>query len=265
MLKIEEAQLIATFMLILFHGIYLVSFFPTMQILLWNGEATFGTRYLDYILRILIGSVQTVADWCLQSSCAFAAIFADLPVLGGLLPTIPHHYCILPTLLWAADTACAGVIIWIQRSSTASESLVNASRDLKSFYVAYSGLTIPLNIITTSTSSDRVNAKFCTFSDRQSTLQNIMKILIESGLMSTVTAIASFASCTLGSNAFYILNNMIIPITGIAMNLILIRVNCYSEDEYTIPSRNSSLHFPSRMMQDTVLNTSGPIVRETES
>ncbi|KAJ7588844.1 hypothetical protein C8J56DRAFT_889601 [Mycena floridula] len=189
MLKIEEAQLIATFMLILFHGIYLVSFFPTMQILLWNGEATFGTRYLDYILRILIGSgSRNVSEYhcaknafspdcrglgescqgaptrldfltnfsltpqCLQSSCAFAAIFAgDGIFIYRCWVVYYRRYLIivLPTLLWAADTACAGVIIWVQRSSTASESLVNASGDLKSFYVAYSGLTIPLNIITT--------------------------------------------------------------------------------------------------------------------
>lgn len=57
---------------------------------------------------------------------------------------------VVPSLLWAADAACGGVVLWIQ-ATIEGHSIVNVGK-LKPFLTSFTALTIVQNMITTCTS-----------------------------------------------------------------------------------------------------------------
>ncbi|KAJ7585093.1 hypothetical protein C8J56DRAFT_1166273 [Mycena floridula] len=290
-LTLEVIQLIAVFVSSLIQGAYWVSVPASLRCLLWNDRSK-RLRSLQNIhwllllattaifiassLNLFFGMYRSVSalilysdptlsavdfknvsDWIniVKSACVYTIIFfGDGILIYRCWVVFDRQYIFIafPALLWVADAVCAVVLIWIQATVTA-KSLVNAGK-LDPFLTAYTALTIPLNVITTSMivlriwHIDRANAKFR--SERRSTLKHVMRMLIESGLLYTATAIATFACYLSGSNAFYISTSIQAPVTGIAMNLILIRAHGQSKNEYTVPGTSTGMEFLSAARTD---------------
>ncbi|KAJ7585094.1 hypothetical protein C8J56DRAFT_142259 [Mycena floridula] len=290
-LTLEVIQLIAVFVSSLIQGAYWVSVPASLRCLLWNDRskrlrslqnihwllllattaifiasslALFLGMYRSVSALILYSdptssatAFKNVSDWIniVKSVCVYTTIFfGDGILIYRCWVVFNRQYIFIafPALLWVADAVCAVVLIWIQATVTA-KSLVNVGK-LKPFLTAYTALTIPLNVITTSMivlriwHVDRANAKFR--SERRSTLKHVMRMLIESGLLYTATAIATFACYLSGSDAFYIATSIQAPVTGIAMNLILIRAHGQSKDEYTVPGTSTGMQFLSAARTD---------------
>jgi len=287
---LDVAQIIALFFGSLFHGAYLVSFFFGLRCLVWKNMAlkpfsdihwamlmATATIFVAATLGLTLGMFRSIQAFILCTNPDAAVkvftstsdwvnivksvtIFVIICTGDGILiyrcwVVYDRRYSVIifPSLLWIADTVCAIVLTWIEATIQA-KSLVNVGK-LKPFFTAYTGLTIPLNVITTSLivlriwHVDRENAKFRPRSQdkRQSTLQNVMRIMVESGLLYTAIAIVTFCTYVTGSFAFYISTAIQAPLTGIAFNLILIRAHNQPLNEYTLPPTSNSLHFRTNM------------------
>ncbi|KAJ3795664.1 hypothetical protein GGU11DRAFT_212782 [Lentinula aff. detonsa] len=76
---------------------------------------------------------------------------------------------------------------------------------------------------------------------RRTKLQNVIRIIIESGLMYTTIAFITFITFVVGSNSFYPTSDAELQILSIAFNLIIIRIS-------TRPSSSESYHSASAQL-----------------
>lgn len=156
-----------------------------------------------------------------------------------------YYIIILSLILYFGNLSCAAVIVW-REVNIQAPSLVNVDL-MKPFFLANTALTIPLNVITTVLIVFRIwrvdseSTKYRRFQRQESrkpkptTLHSIIRIIVESGLLYTATAVISFCTYVTNSNAFYIATSLETQIIGIAFNLIVIRAHNRSADEYTLP------------------------------
>ncbi|TFK38521.1 hypothetical protein BDQ12DRAFT_582127, partial [Crucibulum laeve] len=136
-------------------------------------------------------------------------------------------------ILWLGGVFCTIYIIYIE-STLHTKALVNSSK-LAPVITAFWSITISLNIITTALlvariwKADRDNNAYgihsssTGYTHRPSALKNVMRSVIESGLLYTVTAFISFVVYIVGSTAAYPVTDVEVQIIGIAFNLIIIR------------------------------------------
>ncbi|KAF8068856.1 hypothetical protein FPV67DRAFT_1668910 [Lyophyllum atratum] len=139
---------------------------------------------------------------------------------------------IFPIFLWLAGLACTTVNMYTQGMLT-SGSRVNGGilfAGITAFWTA----TMTLNLYATTmiviriwrvVNQAAITHKLSPFASEQpqSRLQNIMRIIVESGLVYTVVTIVVFVSHVTGSNSIYITTAAEMQIIGITFNLILIR------------------------------------------
>lgn len=151
---------------------------------------------------------------------------------------------LIPSLLWLGEVASACLLVWIQASvDTDSQSLVHIAK-LQPAIIAFAVITIVQNLTVTSMivyrirRVDKVNSRY-RLNLHPSRLQKVRRIVIESGLIVTTTAIICFITNAAGSNAFYVSTSAAIPICGIAFNLIIIRADRQSAAEYDLRSNHS--------------------------
>ncbi|THU77024.1 hypothetical protein K435DRAFT_878389 [Dendrothele bispora CBS 962.96] len=71
---------------------------------------------------------------------------------------------------------------------------------------------------------------------KRTKLQNVIRIMIESGLMYTVAAIIAFITFVTGNNSFYATTDVELQILAIAYNLIIIRINSRPPEDYSMKS-----------------------------
>jgi hypothetical protein len=171
----------------------------------------------------------------------------------------------LSILLWLGDTFCTIMIIVLE-STLHSRVLINSAR-LTPYLTAFWALTISLNIITTTLlvsriwKIDRQAARFGVGSNgtqHRHTLKHVIRVVIESGCIYTITAFVTFVAVIAGSIAVYPLTDMEVQIVGIAFNLILIRITRRSHDETMFDTRGTqreSISLPSRRNRIPTLTT----------
>ncbi|KAJ7599769.1 hypothetical protein C8J56DRAFT_846445 [Mycena floridula] len=242
-LSLQAIQLIAGFIAAILHGIYLVTCVPGVRCLLWDTQhhklrslkaihwtLTLAslTIFITNLLSLCLGmyrsvvvvmvatdpssATRPVSNWVnlVKSICTYITIGVADGILiyrCWIVYYRQYYVIVLPILLWLADTACAAVLIWMQDTINA-KSLVNVAK-IQPLLKAFTALTIPVNVIATSMivyriwSVDHANAKFRT-STRASALRNVIRIIMESGLIYTASAIGTFGCYLAGSNAFYI-------------------------------------------------------------
>ncbi|KAF8185731.1 hypothetical protein BJ912DRAFT_1060553 [Pholiota molesta] len=158
-------------------------------------------------------------------------------------------------LLWLTLTA-SGIWITFLEATLKSRVLISA-KQLSPAITLFWAVTITLNIITTGLLVYRIwrvdssGRKYLmsngTGKSAQGRLRNIMRIIIESGLMYSVIALLTFATIIVGSNAVYVTSDMEVQIVGIAFDLILVRTaNIYSGADGTTldPSRGTAQSMP---------------------
>ncbi|KAF8157258.1 hypothetical protein B0H34DRAFT_712941 [Crassisporium funariophilum] len=133
-------------------------------------------------------------------------------------------------ILWLG---CFSTTVWViyLEATLHSRVLVSASQLLPAG-TSFWALTIVLNIITTglllwrirsvelSNKRYRINT---VGKQRRSSLQNVMRSIIESGLIYSIAAFTTFVTFVTGSNAVYVTTDAEIQIVGIVFNLIIIR------------------------------------------
>ena len=136
-----------------------------------------------------------------------------------------YSVILLPFLLLLANTSCAGVVLWILIAveSPFSDNLVD--QKIRPFFLAHSAIAIPLNVITTCKCRHRLvftrfmsialllfpiwkvhreTTKQFSIQRKRTILTSTMRIVAESGILYTASALISFCTYVIDSNAFYI-------------------------------------------------------------
>ncbi|KAJ7326169.1 hypothetical protein DFH08DRAFT_884978 [Mycena albidolilacea] len=151
----------------------------------------------------------------------------------------------LPGLLVLGNTAVTGVVLYLE--ITLNQHALLSVKQIKPFGAAFWALTIVINIITTGlivARMWRINRGTQDIIYRperrgprpSTTLQHIMRIVIESGLLYTGTSLITFISYVTNSVAVYVTTDIEIQVIGIAFNLIIIRAALSPKESYSITS-----------------------------
>ncbi|KAK0219735.1 hypothetical protein EDD85DRAFT_960916 [Armillaria nabsnona] len=168
---------------------------------------------------------------------------------------------LIPGILWLG-VLVAAILNIIVLHSIHSESLTVA-KSLRPIVTSFWSISIALNIIATVLivtriyRVDRSNADFSiatrstSRSRRYTRLQQIMRIIIESGALYTSVAITTCATYVSGSQGVYVTSAIEMQTVGIAFNLIIIRVSQAGRNAYATKTSTQShsipLHFTRRV------------------
>jgi len=181
----------------------------------------------------------------------------------------------IPAILWLATSVCS--VITIEIEATLRQNAFLNERSLTPFITSTLILTLVLNILTTSLivykiyTVNRNSTSFQSRSNIGSTtevtqLGQVMRIIIESGLIYTLSVVITVATHLSASNAQYGVSDSVVQIIGIVFNLIIIRVDQGATSEFTSYSSGHTsmsfrqppfpLHFPGRRESQSVGLTS---------
>ncbi|KAI0346624.1 hypothetical protein BDW22DRAFT_1426064 [Trametopsis cervina] len=145
---------------------------------------------------------------------------------------------VVPLMMWTVDLGLAIVHIWV--TSTLRQSAVLSTEPLlKPFFYSFLSLTITINFLTTGLIvrqiwlTNKRSAPLIPHTIRRdrfgrvprTRLETVMRIILESGMIYTSTAFATFISAIAGSNAVYGISDLLNMAVGISFNLIIIRVD----------------------------------------
>ncbi|KAJ8488392.1 hypothetical protein ONZ45_g13972 [Pleurotus djamor] len=147
---------------------------------------------------------------------------------------------------------------------------------LTPFYTSFLVITVAQNFITTAMivlrirQVDRSSTGCITGVRRKTKLQRVMRIVIESGLLYTATAIISLGTYLSGSFAYNSVTDAELPILVIAFNLIIIRAKSQPSEntEYAFTSvRESAIQIkvPSIQLQSLAVRSGIHVEEETNS
>ncbi|KAM5540141.1 hypothetical protein V8D89_006281 [Ganoderma adspersum] len=290
---IDVAQLVALFLESIFYGIYLVSFGMCMYLMLVKARSrrrkrnvflvvallffVFATLDVALLLRHVLhafiwyhgpgGAIAEFSDisywlnamkivnYVAQTSIADGMLIYRCYIVynGSWIVAVP--LCIL----WIAGTVVEGMTCYVEFTLHES-TLLNTAR-IAPFITSMVSVTLVLNTIATYiiwSIERRSRVAFASAgglgSDTTTPLRRAMHIVIESGLMYTVSVVILFVLYLASNNAQYAVSDCIVQIIGIAFNLIIIRIDqgstveasFISESEpsrFDKPERSGSLHF----------------------
>ncbi|OBZ76899.1 hypothetical protein A0H81_03194 [Grifola frondosa] len=137
-------------------------------------------------------------------------------------------------LLWARGTVCGAIIIIIIFTTLDTDAFLNASR-LVLLINCTLELTFALNILTTtmivyriwrvSKQTVRFIANSGSHSSSGTRLETMMRLVVESGLLYTLSAIVFAGTYIASNNAQYGISDNAVQIIGIVFNLVIIHVD----------------------------------------
>ncbi|RPD65717.1 hypothetical protein L227DRAFT_560397 [Lentinus tigrinus ALCF2SS1-6] len=137
---------------------------------------------------------------------------------------------VLPVLLWLAETACGGVTIYIT-ATLHTEATLNAS-SLRPFITSVLSLTLAMTTMTTGMIVYRIMSINAAISSQSVTrlggsyrLTRIVRILVESGLIYTISVVIFFSTFLASNNSQYPVSDVVVQLIPISFTLILIRVD----------------------------------------
>ncbi|KAJ7983269.1 hypothetical protein DFH06DRAFT_1081455 [Mycena polygramma] len=173
-------------------------------------------------------------------------------------------------VLWLGTAVCTVMNIQIE-ASLHSHALITSS-SLQPVIISFWCLTISQNLLTTGLlvyriyTIDKENSRFAYHSNSSgnkapSRLRRVMRIILESGLMYTVTAIVTFITFISGSNSAYATSDVQVQIVGIAFNLIIIRADADRHAEGT--SRSGGTIMPLQALRRQMAADAADGVRVT--
>ncbi|KAH7889178.1 hypothetical protein F5I97DRAFT_1934143 [Phlebopus sp. FC_14] len=152
------------------------------------------------------------------------------------------RYVILSILLWIG-----GVVTFATLKTAA---LIDTTKAVP-YSISFFTFTISLNVITTSLiiyriwKVDRETAQIVTISSSRSSrrhmsrLHSIMRILVESAALYTISVIIFVITYAVNNNGNYVASDNVVPIIGISFNLIIIRVDSGRAYEGTATYKSS--------------------------
>ncbi|KIP07584.1 hypothetical protein PHLGIDRAFT_412628 [Phlebiopsis gigantea 11061_1 CR5-6] len=274
-IPVDVAQLVALFMESIFYGLYLVTFGMCMYIMLVRGRSgarqrgvfiavavsMFVVATLDVVLLLVhilyafvwyhgpgsaIGEFLDISVWInairlvtysAQTSIGDVILIYRCFVVYGrsLLVLIPFG------LLWIAELVTEVFDCYIE--FTLHKSTLFTANQLTPFILSLECITLALNVIATSLiiykiwRVDRSSRRL--FSLRSSdSLKRAIRIVVESGLMYTLSVVCLMGVYISGNNAMYGVSDCLVQIIGISFNLIIIRIDQGQtlETEYSLDS-----------------------------
>ncbi|PFH45331.1 hypothetical protein AMATHDRAFT_160736 [Amanita thiersii Skay4041] len=158
-------------------------------------------------------------------------------------------------LLWLGAIVCTILVTYLE--ATLHSRVLISARQLRPAGTAFWAITIAINVITTSLlvwriwTVERESAKYRVYSNiyAKSMLGGVIRSIIESGLLYTFTALITFVTFLVGSNAVYVVTDAEIQIVGIAFNLLSIRAARLRKPGRDSSSLNSNLSVPIQFLR----------------
>ncbi|TFK38572.1 hypothetical protein BDQ12DRAFT_747923 [Crucibulum laeve] len=139
----------------------------------------------------------------------------------------------LPIAIWLGGTVCGAMTIYVEATLKVNDALLNAS-SLVPFITSMLCLTLAMNVLTTCMYhplmvhriwSIRQEVKHRLTHSSNSPLTSVLVILIESGLMYTLSIAILFGLYMASNNGQYGVSNAVVQIIGITFNLIITSVD----------------------------------------
>ncbi|KAJ8488385.1 hypothetical protein ONZ45_g13973 [Pleurotus djamor] len=266
---VTEARIVGFFLECTAFGIFLITFPLCMRALLWHqgkmrslGSVNWPMFVAAILLAVfvtfdvIITLIWLVKAFVLNNHDGDAAqqVFTDIsnwinvmrtvnfliPVLIGDLVLIYRCWVVysqsyravfLPAFIWFCDAAIGSYIIHVE--SRLHEHGPLQVPELTPFFTSFLVITVAQNFITTTMIILRI--RHVDQLSARTKLQRVMRIVIESGLLYTATAIISLATYLSGSFSYNSVTDAELPILVIAFNLIIIRAKSQPSEntEYT--------------------------------
>ncbi|KIK66908.1 hypothetical protein GYMLUDRAFT_145135, partial [Collybiopsis luxurians FD-317 M1] len=187
------------------------------------------TRLTDWV------NIMKVSDQTKLFQPLPTLLISHLQVYRCWIVTNKNYFLlILPALLWLGDLAMTIFITILEATAgNTHELLTGGEGRITAVITSAWSMSIANNIMTTGLivwfirRVDKHNALYAmqTSTLKNSSLQNVIRIMVESGLMYTVTAIIAFITFVTGNNSFYATTDVELQVLSIAYNLIIIRVS----------------------------------------
>lgn len=259
---ITAAQIVGLFMESVFYGIYLVTFFSTMRVLLWKDGAVkpfkiinkpmvvaalfmllFGTMDVGFGLRhnldafvYSVGKQTPAAQFAHISYWVNVMKFADYSAQTFIGDGILLYRCYIiynrrwfvivgPALMWIGTAVCSSFTIYIEARL---DTGVLSQSQLKPFITSTLVLTLATNVITTSLIVYRIwTVKRRTSKERTSIgpYSRILRVLIECGAIYTTSIVILFVCYLANNNAILGVSDSVVQIIGITFNLLILSVD----------------------------------------
>jgi len=285
---IDAAQIVGLFMESVFYGIFLVSFFSCLRALLWsdgwfkpvhllNKKMVFASLLmfifasLDVAFHLRhnleafvyfdgdpIDDFDKTSNWInvIKMACYVAQTFVgDSILIFRCWIVYGRSWLViaLPVILWLGTTVCGAMTIYVESTLGSTGKLLNAST-LVPFITSMLCLTLATNVLTTSLIVYRIwtirrSLKHRTAIAGNSPLTSVVIVLIESGLMYTLSIIILFGLYMASNNGQYGVSNAVVQIIGITFNLIITSVD---RGESTQPTSQQNRSQMSRHSQGSV-------------
>ncbi|THG98149.1 hypothetical protein EW026_g4000 [Hermanssonia centrifuga] len=286
---ITVAQIVALFMESIFYGIYLVTLGHCLKALLCKKDKfIFKSRreikWIMVIVAFLMATFATldVAFGLRHNLDAFiyytgpggaTAEFGNITYWVNVMKTVDYiaqtaigdgmliyrlyiiynkswKMVVLPLMLWVTTTVCGSGIAWVE-VTTKHSALLNES-SITPWIDSFLSFTLVVNLFVTSLIIGKlwkVRERIVGSSSNPDKWIRVMRIILDSGLMYTLSVVIFFATSIAGNNAQYGVSDVVVQIIGITFNLIIIRVNSAS-------IMSSGIQYPSTVI---VPNSGGGI------
>ncbi|KAG6908537.1 hypothetical protein DXG01_004308 [Tephrocybe rancida] len=137
---------------------------------------------------------------------------------------------IFPVLIWLGGTACGIMTTYVEATLSHNPNLLNAP-NVVPFITGMLSLTLAMNLITTSLIIRRIwliqrAVKYQTSHVAEGRpLFKVMRVLIESGLMYTISIVVLVGLYIASNNGQFGVSDSVVQIIGITFNLIITRVD----------------------------------------
>ncbi|KAF5349941.1 hypothetical protein D9756_009069 [Leucocoprinus leucothites] len=259
--EIDAAQVVGLFMESIFYGIFLVTFLECLRVLfIMDGRlkpagrihftmvfaalAMFLFASLDVAFHLrhnldvfiysggnAIQEFSKTSSWInvMSMGCYVAQTFIGDSILVLDYWGRNWYVVLAPGALWLAGTACGVLTVYTEASLQHDGSLLNANK-IVPFITSMLSFTLVTNLLTTSLMVYRIQKirqrlKHRSDSTTYAPLTNVMRLLIESGLLYTSTIVILFILYMMSNNGQYGVSNAVVQIIGITFNLIITRVD----------------------------------------
>ncbi|KIP07585.1 hypothetical protein PHLGIDRAFT_412673 [Phlebiopsis gigantea 11061_1 CR5-6] len=309
---VDEAQIVALFMESVFYGLYLVTFGMCMYVMLVKGRssarqravflavalAMFAVASLDAVLLLIhvldafiwyrgpggaIGEFDEISYWVnamktvtyiIQTSIGDGVLIYRCYIVYGRSWIVVAPLC----LLWVGGLVTEifdGYIAFTLHKT----ALLNVG-ELSPFITSLLSITLALNVIATSMIIYKIwmieRGTRDAFALRgSSSLRRAIRIIVESGLLYSLSVVCNMGVYVSGNNALYGVSDCVVQVIGISFNLIIIRIDQGRtvETEYRLQTTttegvgkpNTNIHLPRLVFNRpyaTAMTTTGVIEKE---
>ncbi|KAL4250240.1 hypothetical protein ABKN59_003114 [Abortiporus biennis] len=277
---LTEARIVALFLESIFFGFYLITLERTVRCFIhkedyWNKPLHFILAFATLALAafvtldVSVGLRQVLVAFVFSNTREAGADFLSdasnkdnlirticTPVLVLIADAMLVYRCfviyyynwwiiIAPLILWVGNVVCYGIAVYI--AATLKQDAILNVESLKPFLTSGMVTSCVGSILSTGLISFRLYRfaketailKSARVVQRR-TFADVIRIVIESGLMTTLANIMLIATYLAGNNADYPVSDVMNVIYAISFNLIIVRLDEKKPGESTISQQNGT-------------------------